>query len=536
MEDSAALTALAVATEIPSDQPSDHFPLQARRELRESFAYLQARERADYYQAIIRIFLRNARRFYRIYLTAEQIVADLMPLDADYTVEKARTDLDQLSVWGNVVKTFDTTQRHTTIESFLHPTVLYRATPTTLEIEETFLRLEGQTEAVGELRKGDLAHLVDLCGEIDRLLRPGESGDDDARDPAARARLLAETWRRLADHARTVLDNTSKYIHTLAVARQEAAASDIQGYVRYKAQVVEYVQSFALTLERVSLQLRQLFRRWEENGGWDRLLAALAQHSPAPRLAEAGPEESLRDAESQLGAVTDWFRGPEWAEYFGRAARFEVNAVLQRAQLLAATAHLSASYLNDLEALAQRLLRAESGEAAAQTFAVAFAHATPRLLPEHLTVSAGDAVDPWQDYPTVALGLQPISRRASRGAPSTQPIRDLDDLAELRAAERSRRLDRLERLERLLGRDERSVDELVLTDDADVLLVLGILRHCLEDSGRRWRAEDGSTVALLNPDERALAVLRSPRGRYLVPRYRLKRSPAGARSRVNGHV
>ncbi|HEX5416172.1 MAG TPA: DUF2397 family protein, partial [Chloroflexota bacterium] len=363
MEDLAAITASTTLVDQPTEQLTDHFPLQARRELRDAFAYLQARERADYYQAIIRVFLRNARRFYRIYLTVEQLVDEVRLLDDDYNVEKARTDLDQLTIWGNVVKTFDTTQRHTTIESFLHPTVLYRATPATLEIEEMFLRLEGQTEAVGELRKGDLDHLLELTREVDRLLRPDDGAADEEPNPVARERLLAETWRRLADHARAVLDNTSKYIHTLAVARQEAAASDIQGYVQYKAQVVEYVQSFALALERVSLQLRQMFRRWEENAGWDRLRDALARFSPSPRLAEGGPAEALRDAESQLAAVTDWFRGPEWAEYFGRAARFEVNAVLQRAQLLAATAHLSASYLNDLESLARRLLGTETAEA-----------------------------------------------------------------------------------------------------------------------------------------------------------------------------
>lgn len=93
--------------------------------------------------------------------------------------------------------------------------------------------------------------------------------------------------------------------------------------------------------------------------------------------------------------------------------------MLQRAQLLAATAHLSASYLNDLEALAHRLLGTASAEAAAQAFALAFAHATPRLLPDHLAPAAADAEDPWRDYPTVSLQLQPITRGGNRGVPNT---------------------------------------------------------------------------------------------------------------------
>src|SRR5438552_6548226 len=146
--------------------PAGEFPLQARRELRIAFAYLRAPERGDYYQAIVRVFLKNARRYYKIYLTVEQVAADLAALYGDYPAEKCRSDLDQLVDWGNVVKTFDTGQRHTTIDSFLHPTVLYRATPATLEIEETFLRLERQTETTGELRRGHLDHLLELFRQV----------------------------------------------------------------------------------------------------------------------------------------------------------------------------------------------------------------------------------------------------------------------------------------------------------------------------------------------------------------------------------
>ncbi|HVC32592.1 MAG TPA: DUF2397 family protein [Chloroflexota bacterium] len=527
---------VTINQEASSPAPSQ-FPLQARQELRSLFAYLQAPQRADYYQAIVRVFLKNARRYYKIYLTVEQVAAEIAALYQDYSVDKCRVDLDQLEIWGNVVKTFDTAQRHTTIDSFLHPTVLYRATPATLEIEETYLRLEGQTETVGELRRGDLDHLVELFDEVDALVSTmleSESTDDLVGQNGGRE--LAETWRRLADHARTILDNTSRYIQTLAIARQEAASSDLDGYVRYKQQVVEYVRSFAVALERVSAHLQRRFRAWEETGGQERILTALAEHYVAPVLLDVPLAERRREAISQLGAVADWFRGPEWAEYFGRAARHEMNAVLQRAQLLAATSNRGAGFLTDLETLARRLLATTETEAAAQTLAVAFAHAAPRLISEHQSNHLADLSDPWEDDATLSLIFQPIQRGTTTPASQAAPVRDRRMIEELRQDEIARRQERLARLERLFGWEERAIADLILTDDEDARLVIEVLRHCLFDVDHRWRSDDGSIVHLLNPDERTLVMLRGPRGAYVLPSYRFRRFTRARRPAEVAHV
>lgn len=514
------------------DVGAGQFLLQARRDLRTAFSYLQARERADYYQAIVRVFLKNARRYYKIYLTAEQVATEIAAVFPDYAVEKCRDDLDQLTEWGNVVKTFDTAERHTSIDSFLHPTVLYRATPASLEIEETFLRLEQQTESGGELRRGDLDHLLDLFEDVDQIVNslPDIDSTEDRQQARSQTQTLAETWRRLADHARTILDNTSRYIQTVAIARQEAASSDIQGYVRYKQQVVEYVQDFAMALERVSVQLQRRFRAWEESGAQERILAALAEHHSAPSLQVQPLDERRREAASQLGAVADWFRGPEWAEYFGKAARHEVNAVLQRAQLLAATSNFGAGLLTDLEMLAQRLLRMSDAEAASQALAVALAHPVPRLLPEHLSARQADGPDPWTGEATVSLNLQPIQRGSTSTPRETPVIRDRQAVEGWHQAELDRRRERAERLDRLFGEGEQTITTLALLDDEDARLVIEVVRRCLLDTDHRWRSEDGTTISLINPAERNLAVLRGPRGSYVLPRYAFVRTTRSRRS------
>ena len=71
---------------------------------------------------------------------------------------------------------------------------------------------------------------------------------------------------------------------------------------------------------------------------------------------------------------------------------------------------------------------------------------------------------------------------------------------------------------------ERALVGIALFDEADARLLVEITRHCLGDADRRWRAEDGSTVTLINPAERALGLIRSPRGGYILPRYRFRRA------------
>ncbi len=113
-------------------------PLQGQQDIRGLFAYLSAPVRAPFYQAIIRVFLAEAQRF-NSYLPVEEIATALRSLDSTYTVEECRGDLDRLMGWGNVVQTLDTDRRHTSIRSYLQPTVLYRATRMALDIEELCL-------------------------------------------------------------------------------------------------------------------------------------------------------------------------------------------------------------------------------------------------------------------------------------------------------------------------------------------------------------------------------------------------------------
>ncbi|GAC1565331.1 MAG: hypothetical protein NVS3B14_02660 [Ktedonobacteraceae bacterium] len=62
-------------------------------------------------------------------------------------------------------------------------------------------------------------------------------------------------------------------------------------------------------------------------------------------------------------------------------------------------------------------------------------------------------------------------------------------------------------------------------------ILLTVIDGCLGDARREYRAPDGSTITLLNPEEQIYAVLRAPDGVLLLPRYRLLRDDGQGQER-----
>jgi hypothetical protein len=50
-----------------------------------------------------------------------------------------------------------------------------------------------------------------------------------------------------------------------------------------------------------------------------------------------------------------------------------------------------------------------------------------------------------------------------------------------------------------------------------------VIESCLGNESHQYRAPDGSTIVLLNPEETTYTILRSIDGMLLLPRYHLQR-------------
>ena len=61
-------------------------------------------------------------------------------------------------------------------------------------------------------------------------------------------------------------------------------------------------------------------------------------------------------------------------------------------------------------------------------------------------------------------------------------------------------------------------------------ILLTVIDSCLGDARGQYRAPDGSTIVLLNPDEQTYTALRAPDGVLLLPCYHLQREELQGRS------
>src|SRR5260370_11016586 len=130
---------------------------------------------------------------------------------------------------------------------------------------------------------------------------------------------------------------------------------------------------------------------WIETGKKDRLIDMVAQHlePPSPTLENRSSQELvLQEAENKLNALMNWFALGKKADSCRRNALAEVDKVVRRASVLAASARPNANYAANLHTLALQLLQARDGDTAQQLFSLAFANMLPGHLPESLAAKA----------------------------------------------------------------------------------------------------------------------------------------------------
>jgi uncharacterized protein (TIGR02677 family) len=497
------------------------------------FSYLVNSNRIRWYRVIMRFFFQCHRELYRYQLTAQEVrdaVRDT--IDAEYTLEQCQNDLAALKEWGNITTIYDSS-RATSIASFLSPALLYQATPEAIAIE-TFL--DEQTRASigkGSLRQGDLPHLWKSLQLLDEGLQlsPTEL-------TPARSREMAEEWQRAFEIWNAMAREAAQYLANMIQAAQQGRP-DFDAYQAYKAAVVAYVHGFAQALTQYSRRIRTLLFEWGETGKKERLIEIIALHlePPAPTLENKSTEaELLQEALNQVEALMNWFALGKNADSFRRNALAEVDKVVRRASVLAASARPNANYAANLHTLAQQLLKAKNGETAQQLFSLAFANLLSVHLPESLAGTPSAAYDAqegnvWQEPPTVLLRLRPISR-ANRGEhPLEDPVIDNRTIIRKLVMQYEEKLQQerqlFTRLFTTAYLDLGTIKQ-ISTEERAVLMM--VIDSCLGDARSQYRAPDGSVIVLLNPDEQTYTALRASDGVILLPRYCLQREEVEGRS------
>jgi uncharacterized protein (TIGR02677 family) len=497
------------------------------------FSYLVNSNRIRWYRVIMRFFLQCHRDLYRYQITASEVrdaVRD--SIDPEYTLEQCQNDLAALKEWGNITTIYDSS-RATSIASFLSPALLYQATPEGIAIE-TFL--DEQTRASmgkGSLRQGDLPHLWNSLQRIDEALRIHSS-----ELAATDGREMAEEWQRAFEIWNTMAREAAQYLANMIQAAQQGRP-DLDAYQLYKAAVVAYVHGFAQALTQYSRRIRALLYEWGETGKKDQLIQIVAEHlePPAPTLESRSTSEELQqEARNQVDALMSWFAPGKNADSFRRNALAEVDKVVRRASVLAASVRPNTNYANNLHLLAQQLLQAKDGETAQQLFSLAFANLLPVHLPESLagapsTAWSVDEGNVWQEPATVTPRLRPISR-ANRGEHALEdPVIDNRTMTRNLVIQYEEKIQQeRQRFARLFSAEYLDVGELEQISAEDRAVLMNVIDSCLGDTRRQYRAPDGSVIVLLNPEEQIYTLLGSTDGILLLPRYYLQRENIQERS------
>ncbi len=330
----------------------------------------------------------------------------------------------------------------------------------------------------------------------------------------------------------------AQYLANMISAAQQSRP-ELDAYQLYKAAVVAYVHGFAQALTQYSRRIRTQLAEWNESGKKEQLIEIVAQYlePPAPTLENrSSRQELLQEARNQVDALMHWFALGKNADSFRRNALAEVDKVVRRASVLAASARPNANYAANLHMLAHQLFAAKDGETAQQLFSLAFANLLPVHLPESFAGAPSAAHDTetgsaWQEPPNVNLRLRPISRFNRSEHALEDPV--IDNRALTRSLVRQ--------YEEKLKEEQQRFARLFSTTDLDLAtfkqitaeernILLTVIDSCLGDARGQYRAPDGSTIVLLNPDEQTYTALRAPDGVLLLPCYHLQREELQGRS------
>jgi uncharacterized protein (TIGR02677 family) len=491
------------------------------------FSYLVSSNRTRWYRVIMRTFFQRHRELYRYQLTAQEIRdAVREAFDTEYTLEQCQNDLTSLKEWGNVTTIYDSS-RATSIASFLSPALLYQATPEAVAVE-TFLDEQMRASAAkGSLRQSDLPRLWQSLQLIDAELRSALQD----YPSSSRGREIAEEWQRAFEVWNTMAREAAQYLANMINAAQQAGPN-LEAYQFYKAAVVDYVHGFAQALTQYSRRVRELLDTWTASGKKDQLieLVALYLDPPSPTAESMrSREELLQDATNQFDALLSWFAVGKNADSFRRNALAEVDKVVRRAVVLAASARPNANYATHLNALAQQLLRSRDGETAQQLFSASFANVLPVHIPESLagtpsTTSEAGQISDWQEPPAVNVYLRPVSRGFRGDPPMEDPIIDNRTIIQDLVVQHENKLkEQRARFAKLFTENYLDIGAIKMIMAEDRLMLLDVIDACLGHSAHQYRALDGSIITLLNPTEQAYTLLRATDGILLLPRYRLER-------------
>jgi len=263
-------------------------------------SYLTA-ENASRYRVIIRLFFTQNEKM-NYWLTQDDVYYYLKQYKEfhQYTTDQCRSDLDQLSKWGNLSHTQDIS-KVPTLDEFKNRKFRYQLSEYTVEIERMTLKLENLFIEGGSLEP---ALLERLRMELSRISEISQ----------ADAITIYGWWDSVNTDFKRLNQNYQDYIRELNSARAEELMKTTE-FIMFKDKLVDYLQTFIRSLQKNTAAIK-VYLSSAKPEEITAIVEKIIKHELSiPRLDLSITRDDIVDMiNGKWLSISNWFIGPGGGE------------------------------------------------------------------------------------------------------------------------------------------------------------------------------------------------------------------------------
>lgn len=499
------------------------------------FTYLTA-DKATLYRAIIDLFA-VAKSEFELHLRPAEIHGKLQLRGHQVELAELEAALDQLENWGNL-QSYKDNADVASLKEFYRKKLLFQLSAEGEAAHAATLTFQ---KLLGEQAKLDaraLERIADAAAQLCRL----------AKEVSPDSAIILTTLRSICQDADELTRRAQSFFRWLH-EQTESEQADLAVFLRYKEQLIEYLQQFVGELIARGAEIAS--RLFELDGAaYTRLAKAAAEEEVGePRAGE--PEQHSAELEQSSGqwlgrlmGLQGWFVGrdgrPPQSEQLRAAARAAIPRLLLIAGQINERLTTRSNRQADLRRLAVWFATSDNDGAAHQLFRAAFVCSPARHMKIDVqTLEQRDQLDvrhdtSWLDAPPILI--VPQLRNTGRLPAGSASRRIIDRAAERAAIKR--------RLDMESSRDESSRETLIALGrirlsevgglDADTFhLLMELIERAAPKPGDRQQVDaksrDGNLRITVAPvsEQPTLAVLGTEAGELRTQDMWLEVSRAG---------
>lgn len=369
-------------------------------------SYLTA-DSAAHYRTILRYFYHQHERM-RDYITPEEILEFMrsIPSFSDYQEEQLHQQLAQLVKWNNLIARQDMTNAKT-IEEYKKKRFRYQCTPYTVEIERMLVQLEKMGDSFqGSLERSQFERLLQALTDLQKEL--------DHHLPKSNEEYM-RLWEDILRFFQSIRTSTADYIAYIN-SEQTDQRMQTEAFLVYKNQFTTYLRDFIVSLQKTSLQIRQILTELSLVK-LQAFFQKLIQHRQAvPRMEDVSSSTAdwLIEYQEYWSSLQQWFLGAAAHQSELDTLQWQTNEMIRRmtryVQRIGERHQYFRSRKKDYLHLARWFSQCRDIEEAHKLSSVVFGSMTIKHLQLEEATTENLHVDTWDEAP-VELTIKPRTVR-----------------------------------------------------------------------------------------------------------------------------